>query len=104
MLAVVKTGGKQYTVKPGDVIRIEKLAGNPGESVQFGEVLLIKDESGTVKVGSPVLNNASVKGEILSHTRGPKIIVFKFKRRKGYRRKKGHRQNLTNVRITEIKA
>lgn len=102
MLAVVKTGGKQYTVKPGDVIRVEKLGGSPGESVQFGEVLLVKEDNGTVKVGSPVLNNASVRGEIISHTRGPKIIVFKFKRRKGYRRKKGHRQNYTNVKITEI--
>lgn len=103
MQAVVKTGGKQYRVKPGDVINVEKLDGNAGDTVEFGEVLMVSDSEGKVEVGSPLIENAKVTGKILKHQKGDKIIIFKFKRRKGYRRKKGHRQIYTAVEITEIK-
>ncbi|MCY3625998.1 MAG: 50S ribosomal protein L21 [Candidatus Dadabacteria bacterium] len=104
MHAVIKTGGKQYIVKPGDVIDIEKISGEPGEEVNFEEVLLVSAEGEDVKVGSPVVENARVEGRIVKQKRGEKIVVFKFKRRKGYRKKAGHRQNLTSVEITSISA
>lgn len=104
MQAVVRTGGKQYRVKPGDVISVEKLSGNAGDTVEFGEVLLVSDSEGKVEVGSPLIENAKVTGKILKHGKGDKIIVFKFKRRKGYRRKKGHRQIYTAVEITGIES
>ena len=103
MHAVIRTGGKQYIVKPGDVIDIEKIPGEKGESVQFEEVLLYSDEKNT-KVGQPLVENAKVEGKILNQKKGDKIIVFKFKRRKKYRKKAGHRQNLTSVEITNISA
>jgi ribosomal protein L21 len=102
MQAVVRTGGKQYMIKPGDVINVEKLEGNAGDDVEFGEVLMVSDSEGKVEVGSPLVGNAKVKGKILGHKKGDKIIVFKFKRRKGYRRKNGHRQTYTRVEITGI--
>jgi len=102
MQAVVRTGGKQYRVKPGDVINVERLNGNAGDTVEFGEVLLVSDSEGKVEVGSPLIENAKVTGKILKHGKGDKIIIFKFKRRKGYRRKKGHRQIYTAVEITGI--
>ncbi|MDE0291991.1 MAG: 50S ribosomal protein L21 [Candidatus Dadabacteria bacterium] len=104
MHAVIKTGGKQYIVKPGDVIDIEKISGEPGEEVNFEEVLLVSADGEDVKVGSPVVENARVEGRIVKQKRGEKIVVFKFKRRKGYRKKAGHRQNLTSVEITSISA
>lgn len=104
MQAVIKTGGKQHMVKPGDVIRIEKLKGNSGDPVEFGEVLMVSDPEKGSKVGSPLVENARVKGKILGHEKGKKIIVFKFKRKKGYRRKKGHRQAYTSVEITDIES
>ena len=104
MHAVIKTGGKQYIVKPGDVIDIEKISGEPGEEVNFEEVLLVSADGEDVKVGSPVVENAKVEGRIVKQKRGEKIVVFKFKRRKGYRKKAGHRQNLTSVEITSISA
>ena len=104
MHAVIKTGGKQYVVRPGDVIDIEKIPGEAGQAVSFGEVMLVSASEGDVRVGSPLVENASVSGKIVGQRKGDKIVVFKFKRRKGYRRKAGHRQNLTRVEITEISA
>lgn len=99
MYAVIKTGGKQYRVAKDDKITVEKIAGNTGEKVTIDEVLMVGD-----KIGTPVLKGASVKAEILEQTRGDKVIVFKKKRRQGYRRKNGHRQDLTVLKITDIKA
>jgi large subunit ribosomal protein L21 len=102
MQAVIRTGGKQYRVKPGDVINVEKINGNRGDTVEFSEVLMVSDDEGAVKMGSPLVDNAAVKGRIVRDEKGKKVIVFKFKRRKGYRRKKGHRQVYTRVEITDI--
>lgn len=102
MLAVIKTGGKQYLVKPGDIIDIEKIAGEEGSEVEFSDVLMVSDGEGDVKVGTPVVKSAQVKGTILGEKKGIKIIVFKFKRRKGYRKKMGHRQKFTSVKINSI--
>ncbi|MCS7149979.1 MAG: 50S ribosomal protein L21 [Caldimicrobium sp.] len=102
MFAVIKTGGKQYVVKPGDRLTVEKLEGNPGDTLEIKEVLLISTEAG-LEVGRPLLNHATVKAEILEQGRSPKIIVFKKKPKKGYKRKKGHRQPLTTIEIKEIK-
>jgi large subunit ribosomal protein L21 len=99
--AVIRTGGKQYRVAEGDVVRVATLAGNPGEKINFGDVLLIGGES--VKVGKPTVAGAAVEGEIVEHGRDEKIIVFKFRKRKRSRRKAGHRQNFTAVRITGVK-
>lgn len=101
MYAVIKTGGKQYKVSPGDVVHIEKLAGNVGDMVTISDVLLISKE-GDVKIGQPALAEAQVKGQILDQTRADKILVFKKKRRKGYRKKQGHRQSYTALKIEDI--
>ena len=101
MYAVIKTGGKQYRVKSGDKIFIEKLPGNVGDAVSFDEVLLLGGES--VKLGKPTVAGAKVAGTIVEHGRGEKVIIFKFRRRKNYRRKTGHRQPFTAVQITDIK-
>ena len=97
MCAVIKTGGKQYKVASGDVLKIEKIAGEAGKEVVFNEVLAI-DET----VGTPLVAGASVKATVLKQARDAKIIVFKKKRRQNYRRKNGHRQSITLVKITEI--
>ncbi len=102
MLAVIKTGGKQYLVKPGDIIDIEKIAGDEGSEVEFADVLMVSDGEGDVKVGTPVVKTAQVKGTILGEKKGVKVVVFKFKRRKGYRNKQGHRQKYTSVKINSI--
>lgn len=99
MFAVIKTGGKQYKVQKDSVIVIEKLAGEAGTKVSFDNVLMAGD-----KVGTPTVEGASVAGEIVKQTRGEKVIVFKKIRRHGYKRKKGHKQDLTIVKITDIKA
>jgi large subunit ribosomal protein L21 len=103
MFAVIRTGGKQYKVAAGDVIRVEKLAGEAGASVQLDEVLMVGDGA-SVKVGSPLLAGAAVQAELIEQTRADKIIIFKKKRRQNYRRKNGHRQPLTVLRITGITA
>src|SRR5262245_30668445 len=100
MFAVIKTGGKQYRVAAEDVLQIDKIKGDPGEIVQFGEVLLLGGDE--VKLGLPTVAGASVAAEVLEQGRGPKIIAFKKRRRKNSRRKRGHRQEFTLVRVTEI--
>ena len=100
MFAVIKTGGKQYSVSPEDVLQIARVAGNPGDVVEFGEVLVVGGD--TPVLGFPMVAGASVAGEILEQGRGPKVIAFKKRRRKNSRRKRGHRQEYTLVRITEI--
>ena len=101
MYAVIETGGKQYRVNQGDVIKVEKLTADVGEKVDFDRVLLV-GEGSDVKVGSPVVDGASVSGTVVEQDRGRKIIVFKMKRRKGYRRNQGHRQDYTGVQIDKI--
>ncbi len=101
MQAVIKTGGKQYSVSKGDVISVEKISGNPGDEVEFKEVLMVSDEGG-VKIGSPVLDNAVVKAKIIGAKKGEKVIIFKFRRRKDFRKKTGHRQTYTSIQITDI--
>ncbi|MGI8853305.1 MAG: 50S ribosomal protein L21 [Methyloceanibacter sp.] len=100
MFAVIRTGGKQYRVAPNDIIEVEKIAGRPGDLVELAEVLLLGGAS--PKTGSPTIAGALVAAEVLEQKRGDKVIVFKKKRRKNYRRTKGHRQELTALRITEI--
>lgn len=101
MYAVIATGGKQYRVSVGDEIFVEKLAGEAGEAVNFSEVLMVSDDNGT-KVGTPTLDGAAVEAEIVKQGKQKKIIVFKYKAKKGFRRKKGHRQPYTRVRINAI--
>ena len=103
MYAVIQTGGKQYRVAPGDTIRVEKLAGEAGDSINFEQILLVSDGD-DVKIGQPVVESATVAGEIVEHGRGEKLIVYKFMRRKDYRRKNGHRQSYTAVKINEVSA
>jgi large subunit ribosomal protein L21 len=101
MYAVIKTGGKQYRVAANDKILIEKLDGAAGDQVNFTEVLMVSN-GGTVDIGAPFLSGATVVGEIEKQARGPHITIFKKRRRKHYRRRNGHRQDLTSVTITEI--
>ena len=101
MFAVIKTGGKQYRVAAEDTITIAKLAGEPGEAVTFDQVLMVSNDSG-VEVGAPLVAGASVRGTVVEQTRGEKVIAFKKRRRQNSRRKRGHRQDYTVVRITEI--
>lgn len=103
MFAVIKTGGKQYKVAENDVIKVEKLDTEAGKKVKIKEVLMVGGE-GDVKVGDPLLKGAEVTAEVLEQARAKKIIVFKKKRRQNYRRKKGHRQHQTVLKITGIKA
>jgi large subunit ribosomal protein L21 len=100
MFAVIRTGGKQYRVAAEDVIKVDKVTGEPGEIVQFGEVLVVGGDA--VTLGAPTVAGASVAAEVLEQGRGPKIIAFKKRRRKNSRRKRGHRQEFTLVRVTEI--
>ena len=102
MFAVIRTGGKQYRVAPNDIIEIEKVAGAPGDIVELSEVLLLGDAEAAPKLGGPTVSGALVAAEVLEQKHGNKVLVFKKKRRKNYRRKKGHRQELTLLRITEI--
>jgi large subunit ribosomal protein L21 len=102
MFAVIRTGGKQYKVAKDEIISVEKLTAEPGETIELGEVLMI-GEGAAVTTGTPLLAGASVAATVLEQTRAPKIIVFKKKRRHNYRRKKGHRQQQTVLRIAEIR-
>ena len=103
MFAVVKTGGKQYKVAPNDVIKVEKLSGDAGSSVDLANVLMLGDGE-DLTVGAPTVDGAVVRAEVLEQTKGDKVVVFKKKRRQGYRRTRGHRQELTVLRVTDILA
>jgi large subunit ribosomal protein L21 len=100
MFAVIKTGGKQYRVAAEDVLRVDRLEAAPGTVVEFGEVLVVGGDQ--VILGNPAVEGATVGAEVLDHVRGPKVIAFKKRRRKNSRRKRGHRQQFSLVRITEI--
>jgi large subunit ribosomal protein L21 len=100
MFAVIKTGGKQYRVAADDLLKVEKIKGEPGEIVQLGEVLVVGGD--TTTLGAPTVAGASVAAEVVEQGRGPKVIAFKKRRRKNSRRRRGHRQEFTLIRITEI--
>jgi large subunit ribosomal protein L21 len=100
MFAVIRAGGKQYRVAAEDVIRIDRVKAEPGEIVEFGEVLVLGGDS--PKLGSPTISGATVAGEVLQHSRGDKVIAFKKRRRKNSRRKRGYRHQFSMIRITEI--
>ncbi len=100
MFAVIRAGGKQYRVAAEDIIRIDRVTGEPGEIVEFGEVLVLGGE--TPQIGVPTVQGATVAGEVLQHTRGDKVIAFKKRRRKNSRRKRGYRHDFSVIRITEI--
>jgi len=100
MFAVIKAGGKQYRVAAEDIIRIDRVSGQPGEIVEFGEVLMLGGD--TPQLGSPTIAGATVAGEVLQHTRGDKVIAFKKRRRQNSRRKRGFRHEFSVIRITEI--
>ena len=102
MYAVIKSGGKQYRVSPGDVIQVEKLETPEGQNVDLDQVLMVSDDQG-VRVGNPMLSGATVTAKVKSHGRGDKILVFKMRRRKHYRKTTGHRQSYTEIEITAIK-
>lgn len=103
MYAVVQTGGKQYRVSPGDTLEIERLGTEAGGSVELNDVRLL-NQDGQVTIGSPTVAGASVVADVVEHKRGPKVVIYKMRRRKGYRKKAGHRQELTVVKVKEIKA
>jgi large subunit ribosomal protein L21 len=103
MYAVIKTGGKQYRVSPGDSIEVEKLPHDVGEQIELDKVLLVAGESGT-QIGRPLVKDARVKATVTRQARGRKVIIFKYRPSKRYRRKKGHRQHYTRLRIDEIVA
>jgi large subunit ribosomal protein L21 len=102
MYAIIETGGKQYRVQPGQEIEVERLAGEPGSTLDLGNVLMVGGDGAETKIGAPALSGAVVKAEVVGHPRGKKIIVFRFKSKVRYRRKTGHRQSLTRLRITDI--
>jgi len=105
MYAVIQTGGKQYRVEPGKTVVVEKLAGDAGASVVFDNVLLVSSgDGGSVTIGKPMVAGAKVTGEIVEQGRGEKLVVFKFRRRKNYVRRNGHRQDYTAVKIAKIEA
>lgn len=101
MYAIIETGGKQYHVEEGKSIFIEKLNANEGDKVSFDRVLFVSNE-GDIKIGSPVVEGAKVQGTVEKHGRGKKVVIFKFKAKKNYRKKKGHRQPFTKVKIESI--
>jgi large subunit ribosomal protein L21 len=105
MYAVIQTGGKQYRVEPGKTVVVEKLAGDAGAQVVFDQVRLVSSgDGGNVTVGKPLVTGAKVTGQIVEQTRGDKLVVFKFRRRKNYVRRNGHRQDVTVVKVAEIQA
>jgi large subunit ribosomal protein L21 len=102
MYAIIKTGGKQYRVSEGTVLKIEKVPGEKGDKVSFSEVLLISADDGALKVGDPLVAGAVVTGEICEQGKEKKVVVYKYKKRKNYRRKQGHRQPFTRIKIDKI--
>ncbi len=103
MYAIIKTGGKQFRVSEGDIINVERLSSGEGEKVTFGEVLMIGG-NGEIKTGSPNIEGVTVEGTVVKHGKAKKIIVFKYKAKKNYRKKQGHRQPFTKVKIEKINA
>ena len=103
MYAIIRAGGKQYRVEQGDVVRVERLAGEVGSRVTLEDVLLVSAGENDVKLGSPRLEGASVVGTVVEQDRGPKLRIFKYKKRKHYRRTRGHRQHVTAVRIDAVR-
>jgi large subunit ribosomal protein L21 len=103
MFAVIRTGGKQYRVRKDDKILVEKVEGKQGDSVKIADVLFLSDGK-MIKAGAPMVQGAQVTATVVEQTRAPKVIIFKKKRRQNYRRKRGHRQDLTLIQITDIKA
>ena len=103
MYAVVRSNGKQYKVSAGDEIQIEALGFEPGEAIELGEVLMVVDGA-SVRIGTPIVEGATVRGTVVSQMRGPKIEIFKFKAKKRYRKHQGHRQSYTRVKVDEIVA
>ncbi len=101
MYAIIKASGKQYKVEPGKKLELDRMAGEPGEVIDLTEVLFYSND-GQVMIGDPVISGACVKAEVIEHYRGPKLVVFKMKRRKRSRVKKGHRQEMTRLKVTEI--
>src|SRR5690554_5351169 len=102
MYAVIRTGGKQYSVREGDVLRVERLNADEGSVIELGDVLVLnKDEEG-LKIGTPIVDGAKVEAKVIKHGKAKKIIVFKYKPKKDYRKKQGHRQPYTQVQITKI--
>ncbi len=101
MYAIIRTGGKQFKISPGDTIRVEKIEGQPGDTIEIKDVLFFS-EGENVHIGKPLLPNARVIGEITGQHRAKKVIVFKMKRRKGYSKKQGHRQSFTSLKIKEM--
>jgi large subunit ribosomal protein L21 len=100
--AIIRTGGKQYRVSPGSVLRVEKLPAEAGATVNFDVLLVGQGE--TVKIGKPLVDGAKVEAQVVGHGRGPKLIVYKFRKRTNYRKKQGHRQPYTEIKITSITA
>ncbi|PIE33224.1 50S ribosomal protein L21 [candidate division KSB3 bacterium] len=104
MYAVIKTGGKQHKVTEGEIIRVDKLDAETGTDVVFDQIMMVKTDDDTVKVGQPYVENASVTAEVIEQGKAKKIIVFKYKRKKNYQRKQGHRQQYTAIKIKAIAA
>ena len=102
MYAIIKTGGHQYTVAPGDTLEVEKLEAEPGANIELGEVLLVGGGDNGITIGTPFIDGAKVLARVVSQGKGQKLVVFKYKAKKRYRRKTGHRQNLTRLSIKEI--
>jgi large subunit ribosomal protein L21 len=100
--AIIKTGGHQYTVAPGDTLEVEKLEAEPGANIELDEVLLVGGGDNGITIGTPLIDGAKVLARVVSQGKGQKLVVFKYKAKKRYRRKTGHRQNLTRIAITEI--
>ena len=102
MYAVMKTGGKEYKISKGDLVRVEKLEGKVGEQVTLKDVLMISDDGGQVRIGTPLLANAVITGQIVQEIKGKKVLTYKMKKRKNYRRFKGHRQTYTYLKVNDI--
>jgi len=104
MYALIESGGKQYKVSEGTVLKVEKLEAAAGDRLSIDKVLMVNDENGNVKVGNPLVSNARVEVEVMEQGRDKKVVVFKYKRRKNYRKKQGHRQPFTRIKVIKIEA
>ena len=104
MYAIIKASGRQYQVQPETVIQVNRLALEQGAEFETDQVLLLQEDGAALQIGTPLVNGARVRGHVLEHLRGRKVVIFKLKRRKNYRRKRGHRQELTRIRIEQIEA